>query len=120
MLIIAVLVIAFFVLVSGFRIVQQWQRGLVFRLGRYIGLREPGLTWIVPLGIDKMVRVDLRVLTDAVEQQEAMTKDNVPVKVNAVIWYRVTKPDLAVIEVADVRNAVIQSAPSCAKLADGK
>jgi regulator of protease activity HflC (stomatin/prohibitin superfamily) len=110
MLIIAVLVIAFFVLVSGFRIVQQWQRGLVFRLGRYIGLREPGLTWIVPLGIDKMVRVDLRVLTDAVEQQEAMTKDNVPVKVNAVIWYRVTKPDLAVIEVADVRNAVIQSA----------
>lgn len=110
MLIIPFVVIALFILLSGFRVVQQWQKGLVFRLGRFMGARDPGLTWILPLGIDKMVKVDLRVLTDGVEQQEAMTRDNVPVKVNAVIWYRVNKPDLAVIEVADVRNAVIQSA----------
>ncbi|HEY8699169.1 MAG TPA: SPFH domain-containing protein [Rhizomicrobium sp.] len=105
-----VIAIVIVVLLTGFRIAQQYQRALVFRFGRYIDIRGPGLFWIVPLGIEKAVKVDMRVFTDGVEQQEAMTRDNVPVKANAVIWYRVVKPDLAVIEVQDVRNAVIQVA----------
>lgn len=105
---IAAVAVAFFI-VSGFRIAQQYQRALVFRFGRYIATRGPGLFWIIP-AIETIVKVDMRVLTDGVEQQETMTKDNVPIKVNAVIWYRIVKPDLAVIEVQDVRNAVIQTA----------
>jgi len=108
-ILIAAIIIAF-LLATGFRIAQQYERALVFRFGRYIGTRGPGLFWIVPLGVDKAVKVDIRVLTDGVEEQESMTRDNVPVKVNAVIWYRVVKPDLAVIEVQNVRNAVIQMA----------
>jgi len=105
-----VIVVLAFIGLSGFRIAQQYERGLVFRFGRFIDIRGPGLFWIVPLGVERAVKVDMRVLTDGVEQQEAMTRDNVPVKVNAVIWYRVVKPDLAVIEVQNVRNAVIQVA----------
>jgi regulator of protease activity HflC (stomatin/prohibitin superfamily) len=93
---------------TGFRVAQQYERALIFRFGRFIATRGPGLFWIIPLGIDKAVKVDMRVLTDGVEQQEAMTRDNVPIKVNAVIWYRVVKPDLAVIEVQNFRNAVVQ------------
>ncbi|MGA9795256.1 MAG: slipin family protein [Rhizomicrobium sp.] len=95
---------------SGFRVAQQYERALVFRFGRYIDTRGPGLFWIVPLGVERAMKVDMRVFTDGVEQQEAMTRDNVPVKANAVIWYRIVKPDLAIIEVQNVRNAVIQVA----------
>lgn len=105
-----VIFIAALLALSGYRVAQQYERALVFRFGRYIGLRGPGLFWIIPLGIDRAVKVDLRVFTDGVEQQEAMTRDNVPVKANAVIWYRIVKPDLAIIEVQNVRNAVIQVA----------
>jgi regulator of protease activity HflC (stomatin/prohibitin superfamily) len=105
-----VLVAIFVIGVSGFRVAQQYERALVFRFGRYTGLRGPGLFWIMPLGIERAMKVDMRVFTDGVEQQEAMTRDNVPVKANAVIWYRIVKPDLAIIEVQNVRNAVIQVA----------
>jgi regulator of protease activity HflC (stomatin/prohibitin superfamily) len=98
------------IVLSGFRVAQQYERALVFRFGRYIDTRGPGLFWIIPLGVERAVKVDLRVFTDGVEQQEAMTRDNVPVKANAVIWYRIVKPDLAIIEVQNVRNAVIQVA----------
>jgi regulator of protease activity HflC (stomatin/prohibitin superfamily) len=106
----ALIVIAVLIVLSGFRVAQQYERALVFRFGRYMDTRGPGLFWIIPLGIDRAVKVDLRVFTDGVEQQEAMTRDNVPVKANAVIWYRIVKPDLAIIEVQNVRNAVIQVA----------
>jgi regulator of protease activity HflC (stomatin/prohibitin superfamily) len=99
-----------FILLTGFRVAQQYERALVFRFGRYTGLRGPGLFWIIPLGVERALKVDLRVFTDGVEQQEAMTRDNVPVKANAVIWYRIVKPDLAIIEVQNVRSAVIQVA----------
>ncbi|MGA7676719.1 MAG: slipin family protein [Rhizomicrobium sp.] len=108
-MLIVVLVIAF-ILLSGFRVAQQYERALVFRFGRFIDIRGPGLFWIIPMGVDRAIKVDMRVLTDGVEQQEAMTRDNVPVQVNAVIWYRIVKPDLAIIEVQNVRNAVIQVA----------
>ncbi len=106
---IIVLLVLVFIAFSGFRVAQQYQRALVFRFGRYMTIRGPGLYWIIPFA-ERAVIVDMRVLTDLVEQQETMTKDNVPIKVNAVIWYRIVKPDRAIIEVQDVRNAVIQTA----------
>jgi regulator of protease activity HflC (stomatin/prohibitin superfamily) len=109
LLLLAVLVL-FVLFLTGFRVAQQYERALVFRFGRYMAMRGPGLFWIVPLGVERAVKVDMRVFTDGVEQQEAITRDNVPVKANAVIWYRIVKPDLAIIEVQNVRNAVIQVA----------
>jgi regulator of protease activity HflC (stomatin/prohibitin superfamily) len=106
---IILIAIIVFLALTGFRVAQQYQRALVFRFGRYMGIRGPGLFWIVPF-VESIIKVDMRVLTDGVEQQEAMTKDNVPIKVNAVIWYRVVAPDRAIIEVQDVRNAVVQTA----------
>ncbi|HVV66129.1 MAG TPA: slipin family protein [Rhizomicrobium sp.] len=106
----AIALVAVFVALTGFRVAQQYERALVFRFGRYMLTRGPGLFWIIPLGVERAVKVDMRVFTDGVEQQEAMTRDNVPVKANAVIWYRIVKPDLAIIEVQNVRNAVIQVA----------
>jgi regulator of protease activity HflC (stomatin/prohibitin superfamily) len=103
------LAILAFLAITGFRVAQQYQRALVFRFGRYIATRGPGLFWIIPF-VETIIKVDMRVLTDAVEQQETMTKDNVPIKVNAVIWYRVVNPSRSVIEVQDIRNAVIQTA----------
>lgn len=99
-----------FIIVAGFRIAQQYERALVFRFGAYKRTAGPGLFWIIPFGIEYARKVDIRVLTDGVEKQEAMTRDSVPIQVNAVIWYRIVRPDLAVIEVQDVRDAVIQVA----------
>lgn len=115
-----IIAIVAFLFLSGFRIAQQYERALVFRFGRYTVTRGPGLFWIIPLGIEKAVKVDMRVFTDGVEQQEAMTRDNVPVKANAVIWYRIVKPDLAIIEVQNVRTAVIQVALTTLRNAIGQ
>jgi regulator of protease activity HflC (stomatin/prohibitin superfamily) len=106
-----VLLIALVVIVlSGLRVAQQYERGVVFRLGRYKGLRGPGLYWIIPLGIERSVRVDIRTRTVSAEQQETITRDSVTIKVNAVLWYRVTDAAKAVIEVADAPAAVYQLA----------
>ncbi|QBB70852.1 slipin family protein [Pseudolysobacter antarcticus] len=98
-----------FIAVAGLRVLQQYQRGLVFRLGRYSDTREPGLTWIIP-GIDRMQTVDMRVVTQDIEPQETMTNDNVPVKVRAVVWYKVVNPQRAIIEVVRFEDAVRQTA----------
>src|SRR5215813_5416263 len=90
-----------FVLLTGLRIAQEYQRGVVFRLGRYVGLRGPGLYWIVPLGIERAVTIDIRTRTVSAEQQETITRDSVTVKLNAVLWYRVTDAAKSVISVAD-------------------
>jgi regulator of protease activity HflC (stomatin/prohibitin superfamily) len=103
-----IVVIVVILAVSGIRVVQQYQRGLVFRFGRYRGTRAPGLRWIIPV-VERMHIVDVRVVTLNVEPQETMTKDNVPVKVKAVVWYRVTNPQHAVIEVADYDGAIAQT-----------
>jgi len=94
---------------AGLRIANQYERAVVFRLGRYHSTRGPGLYWIIP-AIDRQATVDLRVNTAAVEQQETITKDNVPIKVNAVVWYRVIDPRRATIDVKHVDHAVIQVA----------
>jgi len=94
---------------AGLRVANQYERAVVFRLGRYQRLCGPGLYWIIPT-LEWQSTVDLRINTAAVEQQETITKDNVPIKVNAVVWYRVIDPRRAVIDVKHVDNAVIQVA----------
>ena len=96
-------------LFSGLRILQQYQRGLLFRLGRYSATRSPGLTWIIPV-VDRLQVVDMRVMTQDIEPQETMTNDNVPVKVRAVVWYKVINPERAIVEVARFEDAVRQTA----------
>ena len=94
---------------AGFRIANQYQRAVVFRLGRLRGIRGPGLYWIIP-AVEWQRTVDIRTVTASVDQQETITRDNVPVKVTVVIWYAVTDPVKSVIEVRDVDGAVIQVA----------
>jgi regulator of protease activity HflC (stomatin/prohibitin superfamily) len=117
---IMILTVVVVVLLSGLRIVQQWQRGVVFRLGRYVSTRDPGVRWIVPLMIDVMRVVDVRVVTLAIEPQESMTKDNVPVKVRAVVWYRVTQPREALVEIESYTAAVTQTSLTALRTVMGK
>ena len=95
---------------SGLRIAQEYERGVVFRLGRYVGLRGPGLYWIVPLGIERALTIDIRTRTVSAEQQETITRDSVTIKVNAVLWYRIVDAAKSVIDVADAPAAVYQLA----------
>ena len=94
---------------SAIKIVQEYERGVIFRLGRLIGPKGPGLFFIVPF-IDRMVKVDLRVVTLDIPAQEAITKDNVTVKVNAVAYFRVVSPSDAIVKVEDFRRATFQIA----------
>ncbi len=106
----AALVALFVIFVSGLRVAREYQRGVVFRLGRYKGLRGPGLFWLIPLGIENETRIDLRIVTNPIEQQETITRDSVTVKVNAVLWFRVSDPQKAVLTVENFRLAVQQVA----------
>ena len=94
----------------GLRIAQEYQRGVIFRLGRFVGLRGPGLYWIIPLGIESAITIDIRTRTVSAEQQETITRDSVTIKVNAVLWYRIVDAAKSVIEVADAPAAVYQLA----------
>jgi len=96
--------------VSGLRIAQEYERGVLFRLGRFRGLRGPGLFWIIPLGIERAVIIDIRTQTVSAEQQETITRDSVTIKLNAVLWYRIVDAGKSVIAVSDAPNAVYQLA----------
>jgi regulator of protease activity HflC (stomatin/prohibitin superfamily) len=104
-----IVIVVVLVGLSGLRVANQYQRAVVLRLGVYHSIRGPGLYWLIPL-IEWQFPVDIRTVTAAVEQQETITKDNVPVKINAVVWYRIFDPKKAVLEVRSVDNAVIQVA----------
>lgn len=95
---------------SGLRIAQEYERGVLFRLGRYQRLRGPGLVWIIPLGIERVVFVDNRTRTVSAEQQETITRDSVTIKVNGVLWYRIIDASRSVIVVSNVTDAVYQLA----------
>jgi len=97
------------VLSSAIKIVQEYERGVIFRLGRLQGARGPGLFFIIPI-IDRMVKVGLRVRTLDIPAQEAITRDNVTVKVNAVAFYRVIDPSDAIVQVEDFNRAMWQIA----------
>ena len=107
--IVAILIFIALLGLSGLRIANQYQRAVVLRLGRYQAIRGPGLYWIIPV-LEWQFTIDIRTVTAAVEQQETITKDNVPIKINAVVWYRIFDPKKAILEVKSVDNAVIQVA----------
>src|SRR5262247_1590885 len=90
--------IAAVLLLMGFRVITEYERGVVFRLGRFAGVKDAGLKWIIP-GVDRMVRISLREIVMDIPPQEVITRDNVSVKVNAVLYFRVLHPEKAVIQV---------------------
>ena len=96
-------------LASAVRVVQEYERGVIFRLGRYVGAKGPGLFFIIPF-VDRMTKVDLRVVTLDVPSQEAISRDNVTLKVNAVAYFRVVDPGKSIIQVEDFRRATWQIA----------
>ncbi len=95
-----VFVFLVFIAMSAIKILKEYERGVIFRLGRLSGAKGPGIFWLWPI-IEKMVKVDLRVITQDVPAQDVITKDNVSVKVNAVVYFRVFDPDKAIVEVED-------------------
>ena len=105
--VVAILIAA--ALIRSIRIANQYERAVVLRLGKYNRTAGPGL-YIVWLFIEWQIKVDLRTVTAAVEQQEGITRDNVPIKVDTVVWYRIVSPERSVIEVRGVANAVEQVA----------
>ncbi len=94
---IGVLIVVAFI-VSGFRIIREYDRGVVFRLGRFNGVKQAGLNWIIPM-VDRMDKVSLRELVMDIPPQDVITRDNVSVKVNAVLYFRVVHPEHAIIKV---------------------
>lgn len=104
-----IVIILLFLLFAAIKVVQEYERGVIFRLGRFVGAKGPGLFFIVPF-IDRMVKVDLRTVTLDVPSQEAITRDNVTLKVNAVVYFRVLDPGSAIIQIEDYRRATWQIA----------
>jgi regulator of protease activity HflC (stomatin/prohibitin superfamily) len=103
------LVLLLFFLASAIRVLNEYERGIIFRLGRVIGAKGPGLIILIPI-VDKMVKVSLRLITMDVDPQDVITRDNVSVKVNAVIYFRVMEPVKSVIEVENYMYATSQLA----------
>jgi regulator of protease activity HflC (stomatin/prohibitin superfamily) len=101
---IPIVAIIVFVLPSMLRVLREYERGVVFRLGKLLGARGPGLVVLIPL-VDKLVKVDLRVVTTDVPKQEMMTLDNVPVSVDAVVYFRVMDPEAAIVKIEDYLRA---------------
>jgi regulator of protease activity HflC (stomatin/prohibitin superfamily) len=104
---ITVLVILAFLALSGIRVVQQYERGVIFILGRLQGAKGPGIFWVPPI-ITRMIKVDLRIVTLTVPPQEVITRDNVTIKVTAVIYFRVIDPNVAVVNVMNFLQATTQ------------
>jgi regulator of protease activity HflC (stomatin/prohibitin superfamily) len=117
--VVIILVLAVAAAGASVRILREYERAVVFRLGRLVGAKGPGIVLLVPL-IDRMVRVDLRTVTFEVPPQEVITRDNVPAKVNAVAYFRVVDPVKSVVEVERIRNATSQIAQTTLRSVLGK
>jgi len=105
-----IVLLALIIVFSSLRIANEYERGVVFRLGRLIPLKGPGLFFIIPFGIDRLVKMDLRTITLEVPPQEIITSDNVTAKVNAVIYFQVVDAQRAVVAVLNFINATSQIA----------
>ncbi|MEL7557463.1 slipin family protein [Stutzerimonas chloritidismutans] len=116
---VAVVVLVIALLASTFRILREYERGVVFQLGRFWKVKGPGLILIIP-GIQQMVRVDLRTLVLDVPTQDVISRDNVSVKVNAVVYYRVLDAEKAIIQVEDYHSATSQLAQTTLRAVLGK
>ncbi|MDQ6710949.1 MAG: slipin family protein [Candidatus Dormibacteraeota bacterium] len=111
LIVLGVLVVVVLIgLSSAIRIINEYERGVLFRLGRLMALKGPGLRLIIPFGIDRLVKIDLRTVTLEVPPQEVISLDNVTIKVNAVIYFLVVNPNFAVTKVANFINATSQIA----------
>src|SRR5947207_2942982 len=97
-------ILAIIILPQAIRILREYERGVIFRLGKLLGAKGPGLIFLIPI-VDRMVRMDLRVVTISVERQEVMTRDNVPVTVDSVVYFRVVDPQAAVVKVENFLKA---------------
>lgn len=95
----------FFFVLIGLRVVDQYERGVVLTLGKYTSTRQPGLTWIFP-GVQRMFKIDLRITTIDIPQQEVITKDNVPVGINAVVYFQVENAEFATLNIQNYTLAV--------------
>jgi regulator of protease activity HflC (stomatin/prohibitin superfamily) len=102
-------VFAFFLGISGFKIDREYQRGVIFRLGRMSSIKGPGMYWIIPM-VDQKMRVDIRTKTVDIIPQEAITADSVTIKANAVLYYRVLDPDKAINKIENYEMGVYQAA----------
>src|ERR1700751_4638840 len=91
---VVIVVLAAIVLPQAIRILREYERGVIFRLGKLLGAKGPGMIFLIPV-VDRMVKMDLRVVTIDVSKQEVMTRDNVPVTVDAVVYFRVVEPEAA-------------------------
>ena len=118
-LFIPILIILFLFLTSAIKIVREYERLVVFRLGRLIGEKGPGFVLVIPV-VDKIVRVSLRIVTLDVPSQEVITRDNVTTSVNAVVYYRVVEPNRAVNNVEDFRMATAQLAQTTLRSVAGQ
>ena len=107
------------ILLSGIRIVQQYQKGVVFRFGRIVGSKEPGLNWIIPV-IESLRIIDLRTVTLRVPAQKIITKDNVSVDISAVAYYKIIDPVKSIVAIQDVREAIDQVAQTSLRNIVGK
>lgn len=114
-----VVVILFVLALKSFGINQEYQRGVVFRLGRLVETKGPGWFWLIPI-IDRVVKIDLRTITFPLATQETVTRDGVAVKVNAVLWYRAVDPKLVVTSVVNWQSAVVQAAETSMRDAIGQ
>jgi len=115
----AIVILLFPVVVSAVRVLREYERGVVFQLGRFWGVKGPGLIIIIPL-LQQMVRVDLRTVVLDVPTQDVISRDNVSVKVNAVIYFRVVDPEKAIIQVANFMEATSQLAQTTLRAVLGK
>jgi len=104
---ILLIVVVLIILTSTVKILQEFERSVVFRLGRYVGTRGPGLILLIPF-IEKMIRVNMRTIVMDVAPQDIITKDNVSLKVNAVVYFRIISPEKSILEVEDVYYATSQ------------
>src|ERR1700747_2284937 len=97
-------ILAIIILPQAIRILREYERGVIFRLGKLLGAKGPGLIYLIPI-VDRMVKMDLRVVTIDVPRQEVMTRDNVPMTVDAVVYFRVIDPAAAVVKVEQYLKA---------------
>src|SRR4030042_6719518 len=104
---IIIVIVLLIVLPASIKIVKEYERGVIFRLGRLVGAKGPGLFLIIPF-VDRMIKVDLRGVTMDVPSQEVITRDNVTVRVNAVVYFRVVNPESSVVKVLDHIRATSQ------------
>jgi regulator of protease activity HflC (stomatin/prohibitin superfamily) len=115
----AVIIILLLVAVNAIKILREYQRGVIFTLGRFTSVKGPGLIFVIPV-VQQMVRVDLRVVTMDVPSQDVISRDNVSVKVNAVLYFRVVAPDKAIIQVERYLEATSQLAQTTLRAVLGK